>query len=169
MKEPMKWDMRDSLGIIEIDTVQKLHLVMYVIPAMVHVLRSAATMGKLDYGLGEQSPLAHLYDLNGYVLLLGVSYESCTSLHLAEYRTPHPQQMTEGGPILEYGQRVWKTYQDIELDSDPFPEIGADFEETGLVKTGLIGSAQCKLLPQRPAVGFATEWLMRKRQRIEGN
>src|SRR5216684_1089120 len=33
----------------------------------------------LENGLGEQSPLARLYDLDGYVLLLGVSYESCTS------------------------------------------------------------------------------------------
>jgi aminoglycoside 3-N-acetyltransferase len=121
----------------------------------------------LDNGLGEHSPLARLYDLDGYVLLLGVSYESCTSLHLAEYRSPHPKLLTEGSPILENGRRVWKTYQDIELDSDQFPEIGAAFEETSLVKTCPVGSAQCKLLPQRPAVDFATEWLTRKRTRSE--
>jgi aminoglycoside 3-N-acetyltransferase len=121
----------------------------------------------LDNGLGEQSPLARLYDLDGYVLLLGVSYESCTSLHLAEYRAPLSKPLTEGSPILENGQRVWKTYQDIELDSDQFPEIGAAFEEMGLVKTGPVGSAQAKLLPQRPAVDFATEWLTRKRTRSE--
>jgi aminoglycoside 3-N-acetyltransferase len=117
----------------------------------------------LDYCLSEQSPLARLYDLVGSVLLLGVSYESCTSLHLAEYRVPYPTLATEGSPILEQGQRVWKTYQDIELDSDQFPEIGAAFEATGMVKTGTVGSAQCKLLPQRLAVDFATEWLTRKR------
>jgi aminoglycoside 3-N-acetyltransferase len=121
----------------------------------------------LDYGLGEQSPLARLYELNGHVLLLGVSYESCTSLHLAEYRAPHLKHLTRGSPILEQGQRVWKTYQDIEIDSDQFPEIGAAFEETGLVTTGGVGSAQCKLLPQRPAVDFATAWLTRKRTRNE--
>ena len=119
----------------------------------------------LDHGLGEQSPLAHLYELHGYVLLLGVSYESCTSLHLAEYRAPHSKEMAEGAPILFQDRRVWKTYQDIELNSDPFPEIGAAFEETGLVKTGPVGSAECKLLPQRPAVDFATAWLTRKRTR----
>ncbi len=117
----------------------------------------------LDYGLGEHSPLGRLYDLDGYVLLLGVSYESCTALHLAEYRAPYPKPVTEGSPILEHGRRVWKTYQDIELDSDQFPEIGAAFEATDLVKTGPVGSAQCKLLPQRPAVDFATWWLTRKR------
>jgi aminoglycoside 3-N-acetyltransferase len=116
----------------------------------------------LDYSLGEQSPLVRLYDLDGSVLLLGVSYESCTSLHLAEYRVSHPTLVTERSPIMEHGHREWKTYQDIELDSDQFPEIGAAFEASGLVKTGLVGSAQCKLLPQRPAVDFATEWLKRK-------
>lgn len=121
----------------------------------------------LDHGLGEHSPLARLYDLDGYVLLLGVNYESCTSLHLAEYRAPHSRRMTEGSPILENGRRVWKTYQDIELDSDPFPEIGAAFEATGLVKIGPVGSAQCKLLPQRPAVDFATEWLTQKSTQSE--
>ena len=119
----------------------------------------------LDYSLGEQSPLARLYELDGSALLLGVSYESCTSLHLAEYRAPHPTLVTEGGPILENGRRVWKTYQDIELDADQFPEIGAAYEAMGLVKTGPVGSAQCKLLPQRPAVAFVTEWLTRKRTR----
>src|SRR5690349_7103098 len=43
----------------------------------------------LDYGLGEHSPLARLYDLDGSVLLLGVGYERRTSLHLAEYRAPY--------------------------------------------------------------------------------
>ena len=123
----------------------------------------AVVQALMDDGLGEQSPLARLYDLDGSVLLLGVSYESCTSLHLAEYRAPQPKLVTEGSPILEYDRRVWKTYQDIELDSDQFPEIGAAFEAMGLVKTGPVGSAQRKLLPQRPAVDFATQWLTRKR------
>jgi aminoglycoside 3-N-acetyltransferase len=40
----------------------------------------------LEYSLGEHSPLARLYDLHGYVLLLGVGHGNNTSLHLAEYR-----------------------------------------------------------------------------------
>jgi aminoglycoside 3-N-acetyltransferase len=100
----------------------------------------------LDHGLGEQSPLARLYDLDGSVLLLGVSYESCTSLHLAEYRAPHPKLLNEGSPILEHGLRVWKTYQDIELDSDQFPEIGSAFEATGLVKTGPVRTTRLALI-----------------------
>ena len=40
----------------------------------------------LVYGFGEHSPLARIYDLNGFVLLLGVGHSSNTSIHLAEYR-----------------------------------------------------------------------------------
>ena len=35
-------------------------------------------------GLGDESPLARLYDADGFVLLLGVSHWNNTSLHLAE-------------------------------------------------------------------------------------
>src|SRR5215467_6186758 len=46
----------------------------------------------LEYGLGEGSPLGRIYDLDGWVLLLGVGYDSNTSFHLAEYRAPRAEQ-----------------------------------------------------------------------------
>ena len=44
----------------------------------------------LDHPLGERSPLARLYDLDGHILLLGVGHANNTSLHLAEYRADYP-------------------------------------------------------------------------------
>ena len=117
----------------------------------------------LDYGLGEGSPLARICDLDGWVLLLGVGHDSNTSMHLAEYRAPHPEQTMLGAPILEDGQRVWKNYQDIEINSDIFPEIGADFERTGQVHMAKVGSADARLFRQRAAVDFTQEWLASKR------
>ena len=38
----------------------------------------------LNNGLGEYSPLARIYDLKGYILLLGTNYDSNTSMHLSE-------------------------------------------------------------------------------------
>src|SRR5262245_61035348 len=40
----------------------------------------------LAYGFGEATPLARVYDLDGWVLLLGVGHGNNTSLHLAEHR-----------------------------------------------------------------------------------
>lgn len=40
----------------------------------------------LECGLGEGSPLARIYDRDGWVLLLGVGYDKNTSFHLGESR-----------------------------------------------------------------------------------
>lgn len=117
----------------------------------------------LEYELGEGSPLARIYDLDGWVLLLGVGYDSNTSMHLAEYRAPGSSPETLGAPVLENGQRVWKSYPDIEVDSDIFPEIGTEFEQTGQVRLAKVGSADARLFRQRAAVDFAQAWLTRKR------
>lgn len=55
----------------------------------------------LDYSLGEKSPLARIYDLDGYVLLLGVKYDSNTSYHLSEYRSQCSKTNIFGSPIIE--------------------------------------------------------------------
>jgi aminoglycoside 3-N-acetyltransferase len=117
----------------------------------------------LEYGLGEGSPLARIYDLDGWVLLLGVGHDSNTSMHLAEYRAPGSVQEMQGAPVLENGQRVWKSYADIEIDSDIFPEIGAEFEQTGQVLMAKVGSADTRLFRQRAAVDFTQKWLTVKR------
>ncbi|MDQ2716763.1 MAG: AAC(3) family N-acetyltransferase, partial [Chloroflexota bacterium] len=117
----------------------------------------------LTNGLGENSPLARIYDLDGWVLLLGVGYDRNTSFHLAEYRAPGATPETLGTPYLENGQRVWKTYQDIVIDSDIFPQIGVAFEETGQVTVGRVGSAETRFFSQRASVDFAQQWLTTKR------
>jgi aminoglycoside 3-N-acetyltransferase len=117
----------------------------------------------LAYSLGEGSPLARIYDLDGWILMLGTNYDTTTSLHLAEYRAPGTVEMMQGSPILENGERVWKNYSDIEIDSDIFPEIGHAFEQTGQVQVAQVGSATTRLFRQRPAVDFAVEWCTRRR------
>lgn len=118
----------------------------------------------LDYSLGENSPLARIYDLSGWVLLLGVGFGNNTSFHLAEYRIERQTEVEQGAAVLEGDRSVWRVYRDIELNDEVFPQIGTEFEQTGQVRRGLVGSAQALLLPQRPAVDFAAEWLTRPRQ-----
>jgi aminoglycoside 3-N-acetyltransferase len=113
----------------------------------------------LDNSLGETSPLARIYDLDGSVLLLGVGHGNNTSFHLAEYRASRRTPSSNASPVLEHGRRVWKSYQDIVIDDGPFEALGADFEQTGQARVGLVGSATARLFPQRPAVDFAVRWL----------
>lgn len=113
----------------------------------------------LENGLGEGSPLARVYDLDGFVLFLGTGYDTNTSFHLAEYRAGvRPLQM-QSAPVWVNGRTVWTTYQDIDFDDAVFPEIGAAFAETGAVRMGPVGSAVCRLFAQRTAVDFAEAWL----------
>ena len=123
----------------------------------------------LEFGLGERSPLARLYDLDGWVLLLGVPYGNNTSFHLGEYRAPGGKIEMQGAPIFENGQRVWKTFQTFEVDSDCFDELGADFEQVCPVKIGRVGSALARLFSQRAAVDFAEEWIAARRKTNGGD
>ncbi|WP_424357720.1 aminoglycoside N(3)-acetyltransferase [Methanocella sp. MCL-LM] len=113
----------------------------------------------INYALGESSPLSRIYDLDGYVLMLGTGYDTCTSLHLAEYRAPGAKPYRDGFPIMKEGRRTWVECEDIVLDSDIFPHIGADMEQCVKVARGYVGSADSRLFRQREAVDFATRWI----------
>jgi aminoglycoside 3-N-acetyltransferase len=120
----------------------------------------------LDFGLGEGSPLARIYDLDGWVLLLGVGYENNTSLHLAEERASYlgKKVITSGAPILKEGKRVWVKIRDLNIDDSDFRELGESFErEMDCVRLGKVAQAQCRLMPQRTLVDYAVRWMEKNR------
>ncbi|MDQ4075968.1 MAG: AAC(3) family N-acetyltransferase, partial [Chloroflexota bacterium] len=120
----------------------------------------------LAFDLGEGSPLARLYDLDGWVLLLGVGHGNNTSIHLAEYRASFPGKKTimQGAPVLVEGERRWVTFRDVDLNDDDFETIGATFDELGYTQVGKVGAVTARLMPQRPLVDFAVEWMERNRE-----
>ena len=124
----------------------------------------------LALGLGEHSPLARIYDLHGFVLLLGASHGSNTSMHLAEYRASFPTRkvVREGAPIYTSGSRQWATFEEVEPDSSGFYRIGDDFLKSdagSVVRRGKVGLANCQLMPQRDVVDFTVGWLEENRQK----
>jgi aminoglycoside 3-N-acetyltransferase len=122
--------------------------------------KSIVANHKLDDALGERSPLGAVYRLNGKVLLLGVDHGSNTSLHLAEGRQPHPPVEATGSSIRRPdGSSEWVTWVDVVADEGDFDYLGADFEKTGAVTIGQVGSATARLMSQRTLVDFATGWL----------
>jgi aminoglycoside 3-N-acetyltransferase len=92
----------------------------------------------LDDDLGEGSPLARIYDLDGQVLLLGVGHDNNTSLHLAEYRAGFPGWRWEGqgSPVLA---------------------------ETGHERRSPVGATQARLMRQRAVVDYAVAWMVQHR------
>ena len=122
----------------------------------------------LAYGMGENSPLARIYDLHGSVLLLGVGHSSNTSIHLAEYRADFPTKriVQESAPISQAGSRSWTTFEDINVDDSDFDRIGEDFlhaDAGKVVRQGKVGIADSQLIPQRAVVDYAVNWLEKNR------
>ena len=116
----------------------------------------------LTPALGEESPLARLYALDGWVLFLGTDHNTNTSLHLAEVRArlTNPQKIQQGSPVLVNGERRWVTFEDFEWDSDDFAALGAEYVPApGDAFTGRVCLAQTSLLRQRPMVDFAVGWM----------
>lgn len=107
----------------------------------------------LAWPLGDDSPLGRIYELEGWVLLLGVGYNRNSSLHLAETRAAH-RRVTE---------RRMPVYPDVADDNGRyFPSIGEDFERRGAARVGPVGSATGRLMSQRTLVDFAKDWLERE-------
>lgn len=117
-----------------------------------------------DDGLGERSPLAELYDRDADVLLLGTDWSTCTSLHLAEYRADYEKgRARNAAPVLENGSRVLVEYEDIDIDDDDFPDIGAAFEADRDVTRGAVGAGEATLVSMPAAVDFGQAWMTENR------
>jgi aminoglycoside 3-N-acetyltransferase len=116
---------------------------------------------RLADGLGEHSPQARLYDLDGHVLLLGVGHGNNTSLHLAERRSapPNAAHRRQSSPINVDRARTWLTYDCLDDDEADFGTIGEAFADTGLERAGPIGQGTGRLVRAREVVDFATEWM----------
>jgi aminoglycoside 3-N-acetyltransferase len=132
--------------------------------------RACTSVHDLDCHLGDRSPLGWLYTVGAAILLLGVGYSVCTAFHLAEYRLPgEPPRRSYRCFVSEGGKRAEREFADIDLDDSDFALLGADLEaiaETGTssgLRRGLVGAAECRLVPMRLAVDFACSWLVAHR------
>ena len=103
---------------------------------------------ELEFGLGEGSPLARIYDLEGWVLLLGCGFDSNTSFHLGEYRAEYGTKeiVYRYAPITVEGHRKRKQFRDVNI------------------REGKVGAARALLFPQRAFVHYAARWLPRNRR-----
>lgn len=141
-----------------------------------HPARSVAAKGKnanyltenhdLCNIFGEGSPIAKLYELDGYVLLMGVDYDKNTSLHLADVRAEYPGKhlSKESSAIMQDGKRVWKTYETLYVDGEDFVEIGKAFEKVASVKRVPLGNGELIFMRQRELVDFAVDWIEKNRK-----
>jgi len=115
-----------------------------------------------DHGMGEESPLAAVYDRDGTVLMLGTDHDTNTSFHLAEHRADREQGVSnQQAPVIDdEGEREMIAFEQLEYDADDFADAGRDFEETHpeAVARGQVGSGMARLVSQRTLVDYGAEW-----------
>jgi aminoglycoside 3-N-acetyltransferase len=130
-------------------------------------LTAAGLVARHDLGchLGEDSPLGALYRAGASVLLLGVGYDVCTALHLAEYRLPWPPPPQDYRCYIDRaGQREQKEFRSVRLDASDFVEIGADLEaRTAIASGGPFGATTARAFDLCAAVDFAVTWMTEHR------
>ncbi len=113
---------------------------------------------------GLNTPLGTLYQMEAKVLLLGVSYSNCTSFHLAECLTNKMNFVKMSTAMKVDGEREWVEFEDIDYNCDDFEEIGLQYErQSHRVIKGKVGQADCKLFEMKPAVDYATKWMLKYR------
>ena len=116
----------------------------------------------LDFSLGDGSPLARVYDLEGMILLLGVKHDNNTSLHLSEFRADFEgkKEIKQGAPIILEGKRQWVQIRDWDEHSENFIKLAkAYIKAGGSLKEGKIGMAESQLISQRELVDFGVGWM----------
>lgn len=120
----------------------------------------------LDDPVGEGSPLSALDEMGAQVLLLGVGYDKCTALHLAESRSGLAvARVPNGAPVLVDNQRQWIEFTEPDVDDSDFFSIGAAFEasQPDAFRYGRVGHAESRLIDMRILVAFAATWMARNR------
>lgn len=123
-----------------------------------HPMWSVAAWGKdaehvvsghtVDVGFGPGSPIERMIERNAKILHLGSPLDSTTLWHYAEYGIDGPVKAF-GCALYENGERVWKTFEHTDVNSDPFGAIGENIVKRADVKTFTIHEATCYVIPSK--------------------
>ncbi|WP_367160587.1 AAC(3) family N-acetyltransferase [Kozakia baliensis] len=110
----------------------------------------------LDDPFGESSPLARLYEIDARVLMLGVGFQSCTALHLAERRVwPQARRLADGSPMIVNGEHVWVEYSLPETEIAPFAPIEEVLRNERKLSEHKAGSGNAMLASCRDVIDTA--------------
>src|SRR5215207_2505663 len=142
--------------------------------AAVGLLAEAVNVGHpYDDAYGAGTPYARLVALGGRVVVLGAPLESVTLVHHAEAvaEVPDKRRVSYRYPVLEGGERVWRTFSDIDTSDGALPYERVIGEEdyvgyiarwalaAGTGSRGSVGGATAYLFEARKLVEHAVRWI----------
>lgn len=116
------------------------------------------------FGIG--SPLDKLYAIDGYILMIGVGFDKCTSIHLAECIAVFPNKKItiEHSAMLVNGQREWVSYETQDVDDVDFLELGKAYEKAFMTRKYMVGNAEVQYIEQKSLVDWSIKWLEEHRK-----
>jgi len=132
-----------------------------------HPLLSFAAVGRnaafltdsapFHYPLGTNSPLARLHQLNGGILLLGVSHAANSALHLAEIwaDAPYARRATR----VKTGAETWEEMEGSPECSAGFTKIEPVLRQARLLREGYVGNAPSQFMRIQQVVSMALAML----------
>ena len=126
-----------------------------------------------DDAYGAGTPYARLVELGGQVAMLGASLESATLVHHAEAvaRVPGKRRVSYGMPVLLDGERLWRTFTDIDTSEGALPyehllgeedyieHIARSALASGVGRSGPVGEGIAHLFEARGLVEHAVRWI----------
>ncbi|WP_245432639.1 MULTISPECIES: AAC(3) family N-acetyltransferase [unclassified Rhizobium] len=123
----------------------------------------------LDYGYGENSPLAKLASLRGKVLMIGAPLDTITLLHHAEHIANIPEKRIRRYevPFAAAAGSGWRMAEEYStgnpvlssLEEGYFATIVEEFLGTGRGVCGVIGGADSILVDAGSITALAVNWL----------
>ncbi len=124
-----------------------------------HPSNSVAALGPKARELSEG--WHRLFELDGYILLIGVGLDSCTAMHLAEKRVRFPEQILKKITppkwfVEKYPEGEW------EWDFGPYPDFAKLTKpclQRGIMKTVKVGESTLKLVKLRELIDLYVEYL----------
>jgi aminoglycoside 3-N-acetyltransferase len=126
-----------------------------------------------DDAYGAGTPYARLVELGGQVAMLGAPLESITLVHHAEAiaRVPGKRRVGYRYPVFEGGERVWRTFSDIDTSEGALPYERITGEEDyiehiarsaladGVGRSGPVGEGEAHLFDARELIAYAVRWI----------
>jgi aminoglycoside 3-N-acetyltransferase len=128
-----------------------------------------------DDAYGAGTPYARLVELGGKVVVLGAPLDTVTLVHHAEAvaEVPDKRRVSYGSPVIVGGERLWRTFSDIDtsegalpyervLGEEPYVEhIARSALAAGKGRRGPVGEATAYLFDARELVEHAVDWIER--------
>jgi aminoglycoside 3-N-acetyltransferase len=142
--------------------------------AAVGPLAEALTVGHpYDDAYGAGTPYARLVEFGGLVAMLGAPLDTVTLVHHAEAiaEVPGKRRVSYRYPVIEGGERVWRTFSDIDTSKGalPYERVIGDEDYVGYIARsalaagagggGSVGEATAYLFEARELVEHAVRWI----------